>query len=167
MPCSSWCTARGRTAIRVASTLTHRSAVRISLRLKVIVLRLGAPVLRAAIEAGLHYLDINDDSESTEAMFEMDQEARRRGITAVIGIGASPGMSNLLAVTVMEEPDEVTQIYAGFDLDAVMSETRGEKACAATIHGIHQLTGKIRVFDDGKFVDQRPSWSFELAISAI
>ena len=39
--------------------------------------RLGPPVLRAAIRARCHYLDINDDWESTEAMFEMSDEARR------------------------------------------------------------------------------------------
>ena len=118
--------------------------------------RLGPPVLRAAIEAGCHYLDINDDWESTEAMLEMSHEARLRGVTAVIGMGASPGMSNLLAVTAIGELDEVEAIYPGFDLDAAMPETRGDKPCAASIHGVHQLTGKIRVFDDGKFVDQRP-----------
>jgi saccharopine dehydrogenase-like NADP-dependent oxidoreductase len=124
--------------------------------------RLGPPVLRAAIDAGVHYLDINDDWESTEAMLEMEQDARRRGITAVIGMGASPGMSNLLVVTAMRELDEVKAVYAGFDLDAAMPETRGDKPCAATIHGIHQLTGKIRVFEDGKFVDQRPMRRIEL-----
>jgi saccharopine dehydrogenase-like NADP-dependent oxidoreductase len=40
--------------------------------------RLGPPVLRAAITAGCHYLDINDDWESTEAMLAMDADARAR-----------------------------------------------------------------------------------------
>lgn len=118
--------------------------------------RLGPPVLRAAIEAGCHYFDINDDWESTEAMFEMGRAAQERGVTAVIGMGASPGMSNLLGVTALGELDEVEAIYPGFDLDAAMPETRGDKPSAATLHGVHQLTGKIRVFDDGKLVDQRP-----------
>lgn len=117
---------------------------------------LGPPVLRAAIRAGCHYLDINDDWESTEAMLAMDDEARARGVTAVIGMGASPGMSNLLAVTAMRELDATDELYPGFDLDAAMPETRGPKPCAATIHGLHQLTGRIRVFDGGRFVDQPP-----------
>lgn len=124
--------------------------------------RLGPPVLRAAIGAGCHYLDINDDWESTEAMFEMSREAQERGVTAVIGMGASPGMSNLLGVTAIRELDEVEAIYPGFDLDAAMPETRGAKPSAATIHGVHQLTGKIRVFDDGKPVDQRPMRRIDL-----
>ena len=118
--------------------------------------RLGPPVLRAAIETGTHYLDINDDWESTEAMLAMDADARAAGITAVIGMGASPGMSNLMAVLAMRELDEVEEVLAGFDLDAAMPETRGAKPAAATVHGLHQLTGTIRVFENGAFRDARP-----------
>lgn len=118
--------------------------------------RLGPPVLRAAIAARCHYLDINDDWESTEAMMALCAEARAAGITAVIGMGASPGISNLLAQMAIGELDEVQEIYAGFDLDAAMPETRGEKPCAASIHGVHQLTGMIRVFDGGRLVDEPP-----------
>jgi saccharopine dehydrogenase-like NADP-dependent oxidoreductase len=118
--------------------------------------RLGPPVLRAAIRAGCHYFDINDDWESTEAMLAMDTEARARGVTAVIGVGASPGISNLLAVTAIRELDDVEELYPGFDLDAAMPEARGAKPSAASVHGVHQLTGKIRVFEDGRFVDEAP-----------
>jgi saccharopine dehydrogenase-like NADP-dependent oxidoreductase len=118
--------------------------------------RFGPPVLRAAIRARCHYLDINDDWESTVAMLDMDDEARAAGITAVIGMGASPGISNLLAVIAMRELDVVDEVYPGFDLDAAMPERRGAKPGAASIHGVHQLTGKIRVFDGGRFVDERP-----------
>jgi saccharopine dehydrogenase-like NADP-dependent oxidoreductase len=118
--------------------------------------RFGPPVLRAAIRARCHYLDINDDWESTVAMLDMHDEARAAGITAVIGMGASPGISNLLAVIAIGELDEVDELYPGFDLDAAMPETRGAKPSAASIHGVHQLTGKIRVFDGGRFVEEAP-----------
>lgn len=118
--------------------------------------RLGPPVLDAAIRNRVHYLDINDDWESTEAMLARDDAARAAGVTAVIGMGASPGMTNLLAVKVMAELDETTALYPGFDLDAAMPEQRGPKPAAATVHGVHQLTGTIRVFDDGTFRSARP-----------
>jgi saccharopine dehydrogenase-like NADP-dependent oxidoreductase len=118
--------------------------------------RFGPPVLAAAIRARCHYLDINDDWESTVAMLEMDGDARAAGVTAVIGMGASPGISNLLALTAMRELDEVDELYPGFDLDAAMPETRQAKPCAATVHGVHQLTGTIRVFDGGRFVEEPP-----------
>ena len=52
----------------------------------------------AAIEAGAHYLDICDDWEPTLDMLELGERARARGVTAVIGMGASPGLTNLLAM---------------------------------------------------------------------
>jgi saccharopine dehydrogenase-like NADP-dependent oxidoreductase len=118
--------------------------------------RLGPPVLRAAINARVHYFDINDDWESTEAMLAMDADARAAGITAVIGMGASPGITNLLACQAVRELDDVDELIAGFDLDAAMPEQRGRQPAAATIHGLHQLTGTIRVFEDGRFADARP-----------
>ncbi|UCF47806.1 MAG: saccharopine dehydrogenase NADP-binding domain-containing protein, partial [Myxococcales bacterium] len=72
--------------------------------------RLGPPVLRAAIAAGVHYLDINDDWESTEAMLALDDDARSAGVTAVIGMGASPGISNMLACLAMRELDDVDEV---------------------------------------------------------
>lgn len=118
--------------------------------------RLGPPVLRAAIDAGTHYLDINDDWESTEAMLALDAAAREAGVTAVIGMGASPGISNLLAVLAVRALDAVEEVGAGFDLDAAMPETRGAAPAAATVHGLHQLTGTIRVFEEGRFREARP-----------
>ncbi len=118
--------------------------------------RFGPPVLRAAIDAQTHYLDINDDWESTEAMLALHEEAHSAGITAVIGMGASPGISNLLARLAMAELDEVDEIIAGFDLDAAMPEELGDKPAAATIHGLHQLSGRIRVFENGDFAEAKP-----------
>jgi saccharopine dehydrogenase-like NADP-dependent oxidoreductase len=71
-------------------------------------------------------------------------------------MGASPGISNLLACLAMRELDEVDEVIAGFDLDAAMPEKRGVKPAAATVHGLHQLTGTIRVFENGRFADARP-----------
>lgn len=123
--------------------------------------RFGLPVLRAAIRAGCHYLDINDDWEPTLEMLELDEEAKRAGITAIIGMGASPGLSNLLAVKAMNELDQVDDLITGWGTgghDEELSEKPGEGGTlrAATEHWIHQLTGKIRVRRDGAYRDAVP-----------
>ena len=118
--------------------------------------RFGPPVLRAAIAARCHYLDINDDWESTEAMLAMSDRVRAAGITALIGMGASPGISNLLALRAARELDVVWELYAGFDADSAMPEATGTQAAAATIHALHQLTGRIRLFEGGKLQDKKP-----------
>jgi saccharopine dehydrogenase-like NADP-dependent oxidoreductase len=127
--------------------------------------RLGVPVLRAAIEAGCHYLDINDDWEPTEEMLKLDEEARKTDITAIVGIGASPGVSNLLAVKAISQLDSVEDVMTGwgFGGGAAASEESGAASgqqppqpSAALVHWMHQCSGKIRVLRDARFVDVPP-----------
>jgi saccharopine dehydrogenase-like NADP-dependent oxidoreductase len=60
--------------------------------------RFGTTVLRAAIESGTSYVDVADDPAPTLQMLALDPAARAAGVSAIVGAGASPGLSNLLAV---------------------------------------------------------------------
>jgi len=57
---------------------------------------LGSPSCRAAIRAGVSFVDI-DDYDATEESLKLHEEAQRRGVTAVIGLGATPRITNMLA----------------------------------------------------------------------
>jgi hypothetical protein len=73
--------------------------------------RIGAAVLDACIEAGCDYLDICDDPGATAEMLARDEAARAAGVRALVGMGASPGISNVLiraAVEWLGEADEVS-----------------------------------------------------------
>lgn len=118
--------------------------------------RFGVPILKAALEVGRAYVDICDDWEPTLAMLELDGLARDRGVTAVIGMGITPGVSNLLASLAVRELDAAEQLITGWDVEAAMPEEIGPEPSAATVHGVEQLTGTIRVRRDGRFVDERP-----------
>jgi saccharopine dehydrogenase-like NADP-dependent oxidoreductase len=118
--------------------------------------RFGKSVLTACIHGGKDYVDICDDWEPTLEMLSLCEEARQAGITAIIGMGASPGISNMLAVKAMEELDRATEIYTGWDLESATPDQIGAKPSAATVHGIHQLTGTIRAFERGRHIDKRP-----------
>jgi saccharopine dehydrogenase (NAD+, L-lysine-forming) len=54
-------------------------------------------VLGVVIESGIDYIDICDDVDVTVDILDMDEQAKEAGITALIGMGASPGATNLLA----------------------------------------------------------------------
>ncbi len=125
--------------------------------------RFGVPVLRAAIEARCTYFDICDDWEPTLEMLSLNGEARKAGVTAVIGLGASPGLSNLLAVKALRALDRVESIFTVWSLDGAASEPtwsgaprRRGRPSAATVHGVHQMTGHIRSFEDGRERSRRP-----------
>lgn len=59
--------------------------------------KFGPPVLKAAVEAGVNYVDICDDIDATEMQLKMDDTAKRAGVSACMGMGSSPGVTNLLA----------------------------------------------------------------------
>ncbi len=59
-------------------------------------------ILSAVLDAGINYVDICDDVDVTLDILKMDDAAKRAGITALIGMGASPGVTNLLAKFIAE-----------------------------------------------------------------
>ena len=84
--------------------------------------RFGKPVLEAALNSNCHYMDICDDWEPTEEMLRLDGEAKSKNLTAIVGLGASPGLTNLLALLAMNQLDEVEKVYTGWDLTAATPE---------------------------------------------
>ena len=118
--------------------------------------RFGVPILKAVIETGKNYVDICDDWEPTLEMLDLHDRAVQAGITAVIGLGASPGITNLLAVMAIRELDRTEKIYTVWDLDSAKPETIGPAPSAAMVHGMLQLTGKIRVWENGGYREVRP-----------
>ncbi|MFF4412856.1 saccharopine dehydrogenase family protein [Streptosporangium sp. NPDC001559] len=123
--------------------------------------RLGVPILRAAIESRTHYADICDDWEPTLDMLAMDAEARKAGVIAVIGAGASPGTSNMLAALASRELDTVEDVFTAWPVDVPFvgddsadSSTGG--ASAALVHWMQQLSGKIRIWANGEPAERPP-----------
>jgi saccharopine dehydrogenase-like NADP-dependent oxidoreductase len=55
----------------------------------------GVKVIEAAIEAKADYVDINDDYDATRDVLALHKAAKNAGITAVTGMGASPGQFGL------------------------------------------------------------------------
>jgi saccharopine dehydrogenase-like NADP-dependent oxidoreductase len=132
--------------------------------------RFGVPILRAAIAAGTHYLDINDDWEPTLDMLELDAEARAADVTAVIGLGASPGISNLLAVRAAAQLDRVESLTTGWGLggggdssvDMDLDGELGSGPNAAMVHWMHQISGSIRQLHAGEWVEVKPIEEIEI-----
>lgn len=108
---------------------------------------LGMKVLRAAIEAGKHYVDYCDDVEPTRKMLKLTGEAEEKGITAIIGLGVSPGYFNLLAKQASDRLDATDEIGMYWTI------AHGEPEGPAVIdHMLHILSGEVIQFIDGKEV---------------
>lgn len=116
--------------------------------------RFGRPVLEASLEAGRHYIDICDDWEPTLEMLELNERARLAGLTAIIGMGASPGLSNLLAAVAVEQFDTVDHLYTcwrgGTGIPKKPADPDSFVVPAAMDHWIHNLAEPIRVWRHGR-----------------
>ncbi|TXT62416.1 MAG: Saccharopine dehydrogenase [Promethearchaeota archaeon] len=55
------------------------------------------PILEVVIEAKINYVDVCDDTGATYDALELDNAAKDAGITVLIGMGSSPGITNVLA----------------------------------------------------------------------
>ena len=52
----------------------------------------GTTVLEAAIQKGVNYVDIVDDFDTAAQLLELNDKAAGAGVTALIAMGASPGL---------------------------------------------------------------------------
>jgi len=120
--------------------------------------KFGAPILAAAISSGCNYIDICDDWEPTIDMMKLDAKAKSAGVSATIGLGASPGLTNLMALIAIRELDEVTTVYTGWDIGGTSLDENAmqQSENAAMMHGVEQMTGEVKVFQDGAFKMVKP-----------
>jgi len=126
--------------------------------------RYGVPILEAAINSKCNYIDLNDDWEPSLEMLSKSEEAKHAGITAIIGMGASPGITNMLAAKAVEQieivDDLITIWGAGSNkisnLKSQFYPGDGGTFGSAIEHLLHQITGTIRIFKKGKFIDIKP-----------
>jgi saccharopine dehydrogenase (NAD+, L-lysine-forming) len=110
--------------------------------------RFGPLILKSAIESGRNYVDINDDVDATQEALKMDNDAKKKGITAVIGMGSSPGITNLLAKFAADQLlEEVNSIDLYHAHGGEPFEGPG-----VIYHRIHSMSMDIPVFLEGKFV---------------
>jgi lysine 6-dehydrogenase len=108
----------------------------------------AVPVARAAVEAQVNYIDICDDYEGTEILFnsEIDEMAKKAGITVLTGMGSDPGTNNVLVKWYADRLDRVDEIHLYWVVSIA------ELAGAAWDHSLHMTLGKIPQYIDGKLV---------------
>lgn len=115
--------------------------------------RFGVPILRAAIETGTTYLDVCDDVEPTLEMIQHDRLARSTNARAIIGMGASPGITNLAAKELVKQLDETEEIITAW---AEGGGDPGDFGPAVIEHTLHIITGRAPTFRNGRQVRIRP-----------
>jgi saccharopine dehydrogenase (NAD+, L-lysine-forming) len=65
--------------------------------------RINLDAMHACLAAGCHYLDLGGLYWMTRRQLELDHDFRRAGLLAVLGIGSSPGKTNVMAARAVRE----------------------------------------------------------------
>lgn len=68
------------------------------------------PILETVLECGINYVDICDDVDVTLEILDWDRKAKDAGITALIGMGNSPGVTNVFAKFAHDQLDETDSV---------------------------------------------------------
>lgn len=116
-------------------------------------------VTQAAIEAKICYTDLGGLYHKTLEQLKLNDSAKAAQITAVIGCGASPGLTNILArygadrmdsveeirVRVCERPRNTDRFTFGYSIRTILAE----------------LLLKPIVFQEGKFIEIEPMSGLE------
>ncbi len=113
--------------------------------------RFGPPILRAAIEAGVDYVDVCDDLAPTRTMLALDAAAREAGVKALVGMGNSPGLANVL---VRLCADQLLDTVEAVDIMHIHGG-ESEEGPAVLKHRIHAMVNDVPLYIDGDFIAVR------------
>lgn len=111
----------------------------------------AVPVVEAAIAARVPMVDVSDDWEATLRILDLHDEAVKAGITVIVGLGASPGVTNVLARKGADTLDRVEEVHTSW---IMRGSDLGGPALAA--HLLYSLPHRAFVFADGAMREVRP-----------
>ncbi|HTS17931.1 MAG TPA: saccharopine dehydrogenase NADP-binding domain-containing protein [Verrucomicrobiae bacterium] len=117
-------------------------------------------VMQAALAAKLHYVDLGGLFYWTRRQLKLDPGFRRAGLTAVLGMGCSPGITNVMTRAGVEKLTRVDSVR----IRVGSKDFNGQPAdfffpySAQTI--VEELTLRPWVFESGRFhqVNPRTGW---------
>lgn len=120
--------------------------------------RFNAHIMKAAVQSGAHYVDTAlSDPIWTQMIknqsLELDAEFKESGLTALVGCGGSPGMTNILTRYGCDKLDDVHEIHIRLG----RSEVKSEEAVKAWKPGwspetaLTDYADEAPVFENGEY----------------
>ncbi len=113
-------------------------------------------VLKACIQEKVHYADLGGLFHMTRKMMEFDKEAAEAGITAIAGMGGTPGITNLLARAAVDKLERVESIKVQLGCSDSTPSTAPLVAPYSIRTILDEFTKEPQVFQDGAWYAQPP-----------
>jgi saccharopine dehydrogenase-like NADP-dependent oxidoreductase len=118
-------------------------------------------VMRAALAAKVHYLDLGGLFYWTRKQLKLNSQFKRAGLTAILGMGCSPGITNVMTRAAVDKLGNVESVrirVGAKDFNAKPADFFFPYS-AQTI--VEELTLTPWVFERGKFREVQPRAGWE------
>lgn len=107
--------------------------------------RFATTVLERAIATGTDYVDVCDDYAATEPLLEFHDRAADADVAAVVGLGASPGITNVLAARGADRLDAVESVSV-----RVTRSILSRAGAAIPYHLFQSWLGEVPTYEGGQ-----------------
>ncbi len=113
-------------------------------------------VMKACLAASCHYMDLGGLFHVTKKQLELNDEFRTKGLAAILGMGAAPGMTNIMAAAGAGELDEVKSIDITVGCIDFVKTSHPLQPPYAIDTILDEYTKEPMVFEDGEFRAKPP-----------
>src|SRR5437764_1455327 len=107
------------------------------------------PVLKACIQEKVHYADLGGLFHMSRKLMNTHAEAEAAGITAVLGMGGTPGITNILARAATDKLDRVESIKVELGCSDATPSSAPLVAPYSIRTILDEFTKQPQVFQDG------------------
>lgn len=114
------------------------------------------PVLKACIQEKVHYADLGGLFHMTRTLMQLHAEARKAGITAIMGMGGTPGITNILARAAVDQLERVESIKVQLGCSDETPSAAPLIAPYSIRTILDEFTKQPQVFQDGAWHPQPP-----------
>jgi lysine 6-dehydrogenase len=114
------------------------------------------PILKACIQEKVHYADLGGLFHMTRRLMDLHAEAEAAGITAILGMGGTPGITNLLARAAVDKLDRVDSVKVQLGCSDTTPSTAPLVAPYSIRTILDEFTKQPQVFQDGAWYPQPP-----------
>ena len=118
-------------------------------------------VMQAALAAKIHYIDLGGLFHWTRRQLKLNNRFKRAGLTAILGAGCAPGITNVMTRAAADRFDRITSVrirVGAMDLNARPTDFCFPYSAQTTVE---ELTLKPWVFAHGKLQQVKPRTGWE------
>ncbi len=114
------------------------------------------PILKACVREKVHYADLGGLFHVTRTLMALNDEVQAAGITAVMGMGGTPGVTNMLAKLAADRLDRVASIKVQLGCADATPSSAPLVAPYSLRTILDEFTKEPQVFQDGQWYPQQP-----------